>query len=94
MIITRLHVLEHQQNNALDKDFIVDYINKMVANIESGNPDLIKYAFENIVEKIIISDSKVEIRLAIHFNKKLHNAALALPNYTLCKKINIKDIKK
>lgn len=90
----QLHVLEHQQNNALDKDFIVEYINKMIANIESGNPDLIKYAFENIVDKIIISDSKVEIRLAIHFNKKLHNAALALPNYTLCKKINIKDIKK
>lgn len=88
----QLHVLEHQQNNVLDKDFIVNYIKTMISNVESGNPELIKYAFDNIVEKIIINDSKVEIHLAIYFEKKLHNKALALPNYSLCKKINRKDI--
>lgn len=88
----QLHILEQQQNNVLDKDFIINYIHAMIANIESGNPELIKYAFDNIVEKIIISDSKVEIFLAIYFNKKLHNKSLALPNYTLCKEATRKDI--
>lgn len=90
----QLHVLEHQQNNVLDKDFIINYINTMISNIESGNPELIKFAFDNIVEKIIIDDSKVEIYLAIYFNKKLHNKSLALPNYTLCKETSRKDITK
>ena len=90
----QLHILEQQKNTALDKDYIVNYINTMIANIESGNPELIKYAFENIVEKIIISDSKVEIYLAIYFNKKLHNKPLALPNYTLCKEATRKDVAK
>lgn len=90
----QLHILEQQQNAAFDKDFIVKYINTMISNIESGNPELIKYVFENTVEKIIISDSKVEIFLAIYFNKKLHNNSLALPNYTLCKVANRKEITK
>ena len=88
----RLHMMEQQQNAAIDKEFIVDYIGKMISHIESGDPELIKYVFENTVEKIIISDSKVEIHLAIYFNKKLHNKTLALPNYTLCKKIDRKKI--
>ena len=90
----QLHILEQQKNTALDKNFIVNYINTMISNIESGNPELIKYAFDNIVEKIIISDSKVEIYLAIYFNKKLHNKSLALPNYTLCKETSRKDFTK
>ena len=90
----RLHVLEQSQNTALDKEFIINYINTMVSNIESGNPELIKYVFENTVEKIIISDSKVEIRLAIYFNKKLHNNSLALPKYTLCKSITRENLHK
>lgn len=88
----QLHILEQQKNTALDKDFIVNYINTMISNIESGDPKLIKYVFDNIVEKIIISDSKVEIYLAIYFNKKLHKGSLALPNYTLCKTASRKDI--
>lgn len=90
----QLHVIEQQQNAVFDKGFIVDYINKLIANIESGNPELIKYVFENTVEKIIISDSKVEIYLALYFNKKLHNNSLALPNYTLCKIFNKADLTK
>ena len=90
----QLHILEQQQNNVLDKDYIINYINTMISNIDSGSPDLIKYAFDNIVEKIIINDSKVEIRLAIYFNKKLHNKSLALPNYTLCKEATREEITK
>ena len=90
----RLHMMEQQQNAAIDKEFIVDYIGKMISHIESGDPELIKYVFKNTVEKIIISDSKVEIYLAIYFNRKLHNKSLALPNYTLCKKTNRKNITK
>lgn len=90
----QLHILEQQKNTAFDKEYIVSYINTMIENIESGSPDLIKYVFENTVEKIVISDSKVEIRLAIHFNRKLHNKALALPNYTLCNVATRKEITK
>ena len=88
----QLHVLEQQKNAAIDMEYIESYISTMVSHIESGDPELIKFVFDSVIDKIIISDSKVEIRLAIYFGKKLHKDSLALPNYSLCNIAARKDI--
>lgn len=89
----QLHIAEQSKKTALSRESIVEYINTMIAHIESGEPELIKYVFENTVEKIIISDSKVTLRLAIHFARGLSKRAMGLPNYTLCNSIAREDIR-
>lgn len=79
-----LLAIEHAAKTTIDESHIRKYIADLIEKAESGNEELLKYIIDNTVEKIIISDDKVEIYLAVSFTRSTHKAQLPFPNFSLC----------
>lgn len=89
-----LLALEQRQKTVVDEDFIRAYIEGLFEKAESGNDDLKKYVIDNTVEKVVVSDSEVEIHLAVFFTHSTHKRQTPFPNYALCVKHSRKEIMK
>lgn len=83
-IETELLIHEHEKKFVIDETYIRQYLADLFDKAESGNEQLLKFLIDSVVDKVIIYDSKIEIYLAVDFQKKTHKQALGKANWTLC----------
>ena len=85
--------LESLEGNVVSEDMIIDLLNECALNIDSPDPHILKSVFDKLIEKIIISDDKVEIYLIVFpFAHSALNASIGCPIYSLSTEINRKNL--
>jgi DNA invertase Pin-like site-specific DNA recombinase len=89
-----LALLEDREEKNIDKEFIVNYLNDLISYSNSDNDEILKVLFDKTVDKIVISNSGVELHLAVFFTKYTHKTDLAFPKFALSRDISRYDINK
>ena len=62
----RLFAMTEQQRHAVTHESIMQYLRQLLEYSNSDNADVLKLLFDNLVEKIIISDESVDIYLRVY----------------------------
>lgn len=62
----RLFAMSEQQRHAVTHESIMQYLRQLLEYSNSDNADVLKLLFDNLVEKIIISDESVDIYLRVY----------------------------
>lgn len=88
-----LHAIEQYKKTVVDEDFVRDYMNDLFVKLEKGDDGLLQYVVDKTVESVVISDSEVEISLALSFAKYTHKKGMAFPNWSACVKAQRKEIR-
>ena len=88
-----LHALEQHKKTVVDEDYVRNYINDLLAKLESGDDGLLKYVVEKAVESVVIGESEVIINLAVFFGKFKHKQGLPFPKWSKCLKVRRKDMR-
>lgn len=81
----RLARLENIEESVIDAETIENYLNECVLNINSSDPQILKTVFDKLVEKVVISDDKVELYLVVFpLRRSVLNDTNGCPRYALC----------
>ena len=81
----RIARLENIEENVIDAEMIENYLHECMLNIKSADPQILKSVFDKLIEKVEISDDKVELTLVVlPLNRNILNDALGCPKYSLC----------
>lgn len=65
-IKSRLFTLTEQQRHAITFDSIMEYLQQLLAYSNDENEDVLKLLFDNLVEKVIVSEDSVDIFLRVY----------------------------
>ena len=63
---SRLFTLTEQQRHATTYESIMAHLQQLLAYADGNNDELLKLLFDNIVEKIIVSEDSVDIFLRVY----------------------------
>jgi hypothetical protein len=88
-----LYAIEQSKKTVVDRESIIDTLRKMIADIESGDHEVIKALLSQLVESIVVTNDKVVVSLVIYFSKYASNTNKGNPKYALDAEIDRKDIK-
>lgn len=84
-INSKLARLENIEGSAIDAETVEDYLNDCLLSIDSTDPQILKTVFDKLIEKVVISDDKVELYLIVFpLQKSLLNVSSGCPYYSLC----------
>lgn len=88
--LARLESIEH---SVISEEMVVQFLNECALNIDSPDPHVLKSVFDKLIDKIIISDDKVEIFLVVFpFNRSALKDASGCPVYSLNSEIDRKNL--
>lgn len=62
---SKIYMYQEQERNSFTVESVTAYLRSMLANSESADEDVLKNLFDNFIEKIIVSDDKVDIFLVV-----------------------------
>lgn len=80
----KLARLENIEENVIDAETVENYLNECLLNIESFDPQILKTVFDKLIEKVVVSDDKVELYLVVFpLRKSLLNVSVGCPQYSL-----------
>lgn len=65
-VTKRLITLNEQQRHVVTYDSIMQHLNQLLEYSSSENEDVLKLLFDNLVEKVIVSDDSVDIFLRVY----------------------------
>lgn len=88
-----LYAIEQSKKTVVDREFILDTLRKMIADIESGDHEVIKALLNQIVESIVVTNDKVVVNLVVYFSKYAYKANKGNPKFAIGAEIERKDIK-
>ena len=81
----RLARLENIDENVIDAETVENYLNECLLNVDSSDPQILKTVFDKLIEKVVISDDKVELFLVVYpLRKSVLNVSAGCPQYALC----------
>jgi len=89
-----LHAIEQSKKNGVDREFISETIRAMIADVETGNPELIRAVFDRIVDSIVITDDKVVVNLVLYFARYASKKDKGNPKFMISAEIARGDIKR
>lgn len=61
----QIYMYQEQERNSITFEGVTEYLNKMLANSESTDENVLKNLFDNFVEKIIVSNERVDVYLYV-----------------------------
>lgn len=64
-ILNKLFALNEQQRTAITVESVVDYLNSMLEKVDTADEDILKNIFDNFVEKIVITNERVDVSLIV-----------------------------
>ena len=76
-----LHILAQRKRSTVSREDIVQSLERMLADAESGDDELIKSVFAQTVDAVHISDDKVIVRLVLAIPRLSDNARMVSPKY-------------
>lgn len=80
----KLARLENLEQTVVSEQMIVDYLEECALNIDSPDPHILKSVFDKLIEKIIITDEKVELHLFVFpFAQSALKLATGCPKWSL-----------
>lgn len=88
-----LYQIEQEQKNAVTRESIKETILSMIADIETGNDEIIKTVFDRVVDRVEVDNDEVVVYLVISFAPYAHKASLGLRKYSICANIKRKEMK-
>jgi hypothetical protein len=87
---SRLFTLTEQQRHATTNESIMAHLQQLLAYSNDKNEDVLKLLFDNVVEKIIVSEDSVDIYLRVYARPALaYKQSFGQPNVALY--ANIKE---
>lgn len=73
---------------------IEDYLNELLSHIHSGDPALLKIVADNLVDKIIVSEEDIEVKLIVLLNPFIRdNETIGKPTWSLSLNINPAELR-
>ena len=85
----KLARLENLEQTVISEEMITSYLEECLINIDSADPHIVKSVFDKLIEKIIITDDKVELYLIVFpFAKSALKDTTACPTFSLSAEIN------
>ena len=90
--MVELHAIEQTRKHHVTRESIEETIRAMIAEVETGNEEVIKTVFDRIVDRIEIDNDKVTVFLVIAFSPFAHNRALSNSKYAISAKINRSEL--
>ena len=88
-----LYAIEQSKKTVVDRDFIIETLRKMIADIESGDHEVIKALLNQLVESIVVTNDKVVVNLVVYFSKYASKTNKGNPKFAIGAEIDRKDIK-
>lgn len=83
-IKTRLFTLTEQQRHATTYESIMAHLQQLLAYADGNNDELLKLLFDNVVEKIIVSEDSVDIFLRVYARPSVaYKQSYGQPNVAL-----------
>lgn len=61
----QIYMYQEQERNAITFEGVTEYLNKMLANSETADDEVLKNLFDNFVEKIVVSNERVDVHLFV-----------------------------
>lgn len=89
--------LGNATETAITKEAVVEYLNEMLLNIDTAEPDILKNIFDKVVDKIVMHDDRVEVSLIVSplsSPSSEHKTTSGHPHYTLCSEGAREDLNK
>ncbi len=78
-----LQAIEQSKKKSVDREFVIDTLKKMIADINSGDREVIKTVLSKIVESVVITDDKVILSLVVVFARYAHKTNQGNPKIAL-----------
>lgn len=88
-----LHAIEQNKKNSIDREFVVATIRSMIADVETGSPELLKAIFDRLVDSVTITNDKVVVSLVLHFTRSALKPKQGNPKFAISAEIARKNIK-
>lgn len=83
-IKSRLFTLTEQQRHAVTFESIMEYLQQLLAYSNDKNEDVLKLLFDNVVEKVIVSEDSVDIFLRVYARPSIaYKQSYGQPNVAL-----------
>jgi site-specific DNA recombinase len=89
-----LYAIEQSKKTVVDREFILATLRAMIADIESGDHEVIKALLNKLVESIVVTNDKVVVNLVVYFSKYAPKSNKGNPKYALGAEIDRNDIKR
>lgn len=81
---SRLFTLTEQQRHAVTFENIMEYLQQLLAYANDKNEDVLKLLFDNVVEKVLISEDSVDIFLRVYARPSIaYKQSYGQPNVSL-----------
>lgn len=61
----QIYMYQEQERNSITFDGVTEYLYKMLANSETADENVLKNLFDNFVEKIVVSNERVDVYLYV-----------------------------
>lgn len=88
-----LYAIEQSKKTVVDREFIIATLRAMIADIESGDHEVIKALLNKLVESIVVTNDKVVVNLVVYFSKYASKSNKGNPKFAIGAEIDRKDIK-
>lgn len=62
---SQIYMYQEQERNSITFEGVTEYLNKMLANSETTDENVLKNLFDNFVEKIVVSNERVDVYLYV-----------------------------
>lgn len=89
-----LYTIEQSKKTVVDRDFILDTLRKMIADIESGDHEVIKALLNQLVESIVVTNDKVVVNLVVYFSKYASKTNKGNPKFAIGAESSRQNIKR
>lgn len=89
--------LEAESDVAITKESVLQYLNDILLNIDTAEPEILKNIFDKVVDRIIIADDRVEVHLIVSplsLPTSEHKDSSGHPHYAVCSEERRKDLKR
>ena len=82
-----LYSIEQNKKHNVTRESIHETIRSMIADIETGNEEVIKTVFDRVVDRVEIDNDKVAVYLVIAFTPFAHKRDISSGKYAICANI-------
>lgn len=88
-----LHAIEQSKKKGVDRAFISETIRALIADVETGDPEVLRAVFDRVVDSVVITDDKVVVNLVVHFARYAPKKEKGNPIFARSAEIDRKNIK-
>ena len=82
-----LYAIEQSKKHNVTRESIYETIRSMIADVETGNEEVLKTVFDRVVDRVEIDNDKVTVYLVIVFTPFAHKRDISNGKYAICANI-------